>query len=167
MLYIENKQSNLDQIFSIIGENYAKKEEVPNYREQLNGIAKYAGILETVRSDQFYPSLFDKASYLLIQINKGHFFSNGNKRLSLMTALIFIVINDYWFIGEREQYFQKVMELFPTFDRFDHDPNFKPYEFGLYNLSIIIAANNEYEPDFDLLKNKVNDFLKTFLLDLK
>ncbi len=164
MLYIEDTQSNLQAIFAIIEGNFSKKEEVPNYLEQVEGLSKYRSALEAIKSS-FYQDFFDKCAFLLIHINKGHFFSNGNKRLSLVTTCIFIAINDFWFKEcTKEKYLERMKDLFPDFKDFYSDDNFKPYEFALYNLSIIIADNHLYETNFDTLKAKIKSFLGESLI---
>ncbi len=41
-----------------------------------------------------YPTLSDKAAFIFYEINKGHIFPNGNKRLSVAFLLFFLIIND-------------------------------------------------------------------------
>jgi len=72
---------HLDPIFAFVAERYGRQEEVHEYRDNADGIAKLLGVLERARMDTYYPDLLDKATHLLIEINEGHFFSNGNKRL--------------------------------------------------------------------------------------
>jgi prophage maintenance system killer protein len=91
MIYIE--ESDLEIIFSIIDKFYSRREEVPNYRNDKHGLSQLIGVLERVKMD-YYPLLEDKVSYLFIQVNKGHFFSNGNKRLALVLAVGFLLFND-------------------------------------------------------------------------
>lgn len=159
MVYLEPK--DLRTLFKIISQYYCRKEEVPQYDAEQLGMNKLLGVLSGIKSD-LYPSILDKATYLLISVNKGHFFSNGNKRLSLVVAIAFLIVNDMFFKGDFESYKSKLQELFPKFVDFIDD-EFKPVEFGFYNLSIIIADNHSYEPDFDRLKTKVRDFLEYFV----
>ncbi len=42
-----------------------------------------------------YPSIEDKAAAIFYHINKGHIFPNGNKRLSIACAVVFLGINEY------------------------------------------------------------------------
>ena len=65
---------HLDSIFSFVAERYGRQEEVPVYRNNLDGIAKLLGVLERARMSVYYPTLLDKATHLLLSINKGHFF---------------------------------------------------------------------------------------------
>ncbi|MEK6882228.1 MAG: type II toxin-antitoxin system death-on-curing family toxin, partial [Nanoarchaeota archaeon] len=96
------------------------------------GIEKLLGVLQGVQMDEFYKDLFDKAAYLLVQINKGHFFSNGNKRLALVMLMGFININDYHIKNlPKEDYKNKIKSLFPKFDDFQDFNDFSPEEFGI------------------------------------
>lgn len=43
-----------------------------------------------------YPTLSEKAAILWYSINKNHPFSNGNKRISTASVLVFVSINNHW-----------------------------------------------------------------------
>lgn len=45
-----------------------------------------------------YPSIYEKAAILMIQLIKKHPFHNANKRTALMSALVFLRINGYSFV---------------------------------------------------------------------
>ncbi len=161
-----HEQSDLEAIFKIVADHYARAEEVPQYAEEQVGVEKLLGVFDGVRSGTFYPSLEDKAAYLLLQVNKGHFFSNGNKRLALVVAVAFVVINDMVVLDtSKDEYRERLRGLFPQFDRFEDQPDFTSDEFALYNLSIIIADSHKYVgvAGFEELKEKVKNF---FVLSL-
>ncbi len=42
-----------------------------------------------------YPSVFKKAAMLLYFLTKGHCFVDGNKRLGIMSAMVFLDLNHY------------------------------------------------------------------------
>ena len=42
-----------------------------------------------------YPGLFEKAAMLLYFLAKGHCFPDGNKRVAIMAAIVFLDINGY------------------------------------------------------------------------
>lgn len=166
MLYHEKEDLGL--IFGIVSNHYARAEEVPQYFEEKNGVEKLLAVFDGVKSDTFYPTLEDKAAYLLLQVNKGHFFSNGNKRLALVVAVAFVAINDKILVDStKEEYTTRLKSLFPLFDTFDDQADFKPDEFALYNLSIIIADSHKYvgNAGFDELKEKVKIFFVSSLVD--
>ena len=93
MTFLYFSKEDLENAFREVETHYTKHEEVPDYRCETVGLGKLFGVLEKVQMDTFYPSLFDKATYLFISINKGHFFSNGNKRLALVVGLGFLALN--------------------------------------------------------------------------
>lgn len=156
--YIEEK--NLPIIFKVVYEYYVKAEEVPVYTDFKSGILNLVGVLNGVRAD-FYPSVTHKAAYLFVQINKGHFFPNGNKRLALVVALVFSLLNGYSTVNYTKEEYRKVISvLFPAFQDFSDFPDLSPSEFALYNLSIIVADSHKYTPVFDELKSSVESFFR-------
>lgn len=159
MLYIG--KDDLEIIFGIIAEHYTNQEEIPNYSSEEAGIEKLLGVYERVKMNH-YTTLIDKVVYLFIQINKGHFFSNGNKRLALVSSIGFLFLNEKEVKQLTREEFKKILiSLFPLCesDIEDHE-EFNSGEFALYNLSIIVADSHKYLPegDFNMLKQKVSDF---------
>lgn len=76
------------------------------------GIDKFQGLdglrddsrakVESILAQQYpsfgidrYPSLFEKAAMLLYFLAKGHCFPDGNKRVAIMAAVVFLEINGY------------------------------------------------------------------------
>ena len=157
MVYLDSQ--TIEVVFDVIAEFYSAKEEIPDYRNE-PGLPKLLSVLQGVQQD-FYPTLTDKAAYLMVQINKGHFFSNGNKRLALVCATVFLVVNKKHFEDtfDRNRYRTLFTELFPKFTEIEDYPDFLPKEFGLYNLSILIADSHKYVDSFDELKTNVCKFL--------
>ena len=164
MFYLETE--NLSVLFELVRKYYGRNEEVPAYESYKDDIAKLSGVLSGVKSDTFYPSLAQKAAYLFLQVNKGHFFPNGNKRFALVTAISFININDYR-IKELtfDEYQFLIRKLFPRYERFQSFPDFFPEEFALYNLSIIVAESHKYVDNFEELKKSVEAFFEYALIE--
>jgi len=169
VFYVELE--SLEIVFGLIYNFYSKGETTPTYTFETLGMDKLSGVLVGVREDTYYPSVFDKAAYLLLQINTGHFFSNGNKRLALVTTKIFLGINkirlktDIWGKKQLNEMskieYKKLLEiLFPKFVNFEDQENFTSADFGYYNISIIIADYHKYVEDFDSLKIKTRYFLE-------
>src|SRR3989344_1281686 len=94
MGYLYFTKESLGSAFREVETHYTKHEEVPRYKDETPGMGKLLGVLEKAQMDMFYTSLLDKATYIFIAINKGHFFSNGNKRLALVIALGFLALNE-------------------------------------------------------------------------
>lgn len=137
-----------------------ENDPLPNYLENTIGISYVESWLEKIKTS-YYPRFPDKAAALIININIGHFFENGNKRLSLVTFLFFILNNGYDFNSYKKDAFRKKLnKLFPQYKEYVDKREFGPIESAYYNLSIIIADHKRYVASHDELKNKVKDFIK-------
>ncbi len=151
---------HLDTIFTFVAERYGRQEEVPVYRDNQEGVAKLLGVLERARMDTYYPTLLDKATHLLLSINKGHFFSNGNKRLALVVTTTFLTINGKHLEENLKGSYRELLEsLFPEHRECSDFPEFTATDFATYNLSIIIADSGTYAIEYDSLKKRVHSFL--------
>ncbi|WP_288226055.1 type II toxin-antitoxin system death-on-curing family toxin [uncultured Enterococcus sp.] len=80
--------------------------------------------------EEVYPSIYEKAAILMIQLIKKHPFHNANNRTTLMSALVFLRINGYSFV-------------LPQQDEVD--------------LVVYIAT---FSGDFDQLKDDVSEVIK-------
>ncbi len=151
---------DLIEIIDLIkGLDYEHQEEVPNYDEEQGGIDKYFSLIERSRSNQYYPDIFSKASFLFININS-HYFSNGNKRLAVTSTIFFLEKNNYTYNElSKDVYYKILNELFTDAILVDFE-EFSPINFALYNLAIITASINKQEIDFDDLKCKVSSFFE-------
>jgi prophage maintenance system killer protein len=160
MLYLD--PSDLPAIVDVISRYYVRQEEVPDYMNEPMGIEQLFGVFQRVHSD-YYQTLIDKVVYLFIQINKGHFFSNGNKRLALVVALGFLFFNDKRLTPLTKEEFRLLLSsVFLGCDKYlEDDPTFTADDFALYNLSIIVADSHKYvDPvdGFEDLKERVQMF---------
>lgn len=118
------------------------------------------GVLERARMDAYYPTLLDKATHVLLSINKGHFFSNGNKRLALVATTAFLGINGADLQQRSKAEYRALLEsLFPEHAEHADFPIFTSTDFATYNLSIIIAESGTYGIEYDELKKRVSAFL--------
>ena len=152
---------HLEGVFGTIQKNFSRQEEVPDYLSLTPGIERLSGVLQGVQMDTYYPTLHDKAAYLLVQINAGHFFPNGNKRLALVTTGFFLDINGHMLKHAEKQGYHTIVEgLFPEFTAFEDYPEFIGIDYGTYNISIIIAESRKMEIPFDSLKLRVRSFLE-------
>lgn len=66
----------------------------------LSGIRDRRGIesiLEFIQNDDYYPDFVSKISFLVYRFCTGHFFMDGNKRVSLTLGVYFLHKNEhYW-----------------------------------------------------------------------
>ena len=58
-----------------------------------------------------YPDIFQKAAMLMYFFIKGHCFIDGNKRLGIQSAIIFLMLNGYEDHLDDDEGYQKVMEI--------------------------------------------------------
>lgn len=123
--------------------------------------------MKQAEQNTYYPTLLDKAVYLLIGINKGHFFSNGNKRIALTITVTFLTLN-YLILkeGSKEWYKKYLQQLFPEFSKWEDFSDFNSTDFATYNLSIIIADSGVYGITHDDLKARVRLFFEGSLTQL-
>lgn len=149
----------------IISELDRKEDPVASYLDEKKGFDGLAGCLERIKL-QYYPRFIDKAACLYLCINKGHFFSNGNKRLALVTLIAFIIENGYRFNPyDKDKYQRKLKELFPDFSEFIYYSDFNSIEFAYYNLSIVVADSKNYVSNFEELKARTKIFLTFSISD--
>ena len=154
----------------LIAQHYSREEEIPDYQAEEAGCENLNGVLERVRMEH-YPTLIEKVGYFFIQINKGHFFSNGNKRLALVCAIGLLIFNDKEVNHDltKNDYERILLDIFPNCaECLEDHADFNSAEFALYNLSIIVADSHKYVPEengFDMLKNKVTQFFNRSVVD--
>ena len=148
----------LDLIFEFVSQRYSRIEEVPQYHGE-PGFEKFCGVLTQVQSDTYYPTLLDKAAYLLVNINKGHFFSNGNKRLALVVTTVFLVMNDLQLKAESKEWYRTILgNLFPEYKDWEDFEDFTSTDFATYHLSIMIADSGTFNIEHEELKGRVTSF---------
>lgn len=63
----------------------------------IRDLGQLESILEHIQYDLYYPNFEDKLTHLFFAINKGHTFSDGNKRSSIALASYFMEINGFDF----------------------------------------------------------------------
>lgn len=65
------------------------------------GVRDEGGIrstLDFVQDDLYYPSIADKAAYLMYSLCKGHYFADCNKRISITLTANFFLKNGYMYL---------------------------------------------------------------------
>lgn len=68
---------------------------------------------------EFYPDIFAKAAVLMDGLTRNHAFIDGNKRISISTAVLFLQANSYRLTAtnpELEQFAMYVTTLKPSVD---------------------------------------------------
>lgn len=78
----------------------------------MSGIREFGGlkkILDFMQDDNYYPQLEDKLTYLVFGLCTGHYFADGNKRISLVAGAHFLLKNGRSWAGFN---FLKYMEAY-------------------------------------------------------
>ena len=99
---------------------YLTKDELLQYYEDtivqsgggMSGIRDLGGLektLDFVQNDGYYPELEDKLVYLVYGLCTGHYFADGNKRISLVAGAHFLLKNGRSWAGFN---FLKYMEAY-------------------------------------------------------
>ncbi len=68
----------------------------------MSGVLEQKGIekiLDFVRNDVYYPTIEDKLTYLVFAFCTGHYFADGNKRISLVIGAHFLIKNRQGWAG--------------------------------------------------------------------
>lgn len=145
-------------IFPYIYEQLSGEEPSAQYELESNGLAELDKVLHLVQSDTFYPTIADKAAYLLCSIAGSQYFSNGNKRLGVMVLTQFIILNKIKILILSRKEYQALLKRF--FSRHTWESNSTIIEnepLFLYNLAIIIGDRNRWGQNitFDTLKKTI------------
>lgn len=56
--------------------------------------------IEQIQDDLYYPEFEDKLTHLLWVANKSHGFIDGNKRIAITAASMFLLMNGYMFVAK-------------------------------------------------------------------
>lgn len=56
-------------------------------------------VLDFIRNDEYYPSFEEKLTYLVYGLCHGHYFGDGNKRISLVAGAHFLIRNHRGWAG--------------------------------------------------------------------
>lgn len=90
---------------------YLTKEDILEYQRDIineiggtHGTRDESGIdrmIDFIQNDLYYPTLTDKITYLVFGLCSGHFFNDGNKRISIVAAAHFLIKNKKLWAGAR------------------------------------------------------------------
>lgn len=94
--------------FNFARDNLSFDEPIPEYETRDNSLLESAlGSPQQMFGGRLlYPSLVKQGAILFYSIIKNHPFRNGNKRIAVISLLVFLSLNHKWVsINERELYF--------------------------------------------------------------
>jgi len=90
---------------------YLTKEDILEYHNDIineiggsHGVRDEGGIeciVDFIQNDLYYPTLADKVTYLVFGLCSGHYFMDGNKRISIVAAAHFLIKNKKFCAGAR------------------------------------------------------------------
>ena len=90
---------------------YLTKEDILEYHNDIineiggsHGVREEGGIeriVDFIQNDLYYPTLVDKLTYLVFGLCSGHYFMDGNKRISIVAAAHFLIKNKKLWAGAR------------------------------------------------------------------
>lgn len=136
-------------------------EQAPDYASETNGVKELKKVLELVQQE-YYPTFEAKAAYIVCSIAASQYFSNGNKRLSVVVLLMFLMKNNMLVFNNYNYLKSLLSKKFPK-HAWEDDPKMdRPHSLFLYNLAIILGDRNRWNsPDFSKLKEDVADMFKS------
>lgn len=99
-VYLTEKQ--IEKINALAIQRYSPKEQIQTVSPSaLNMIVNLPE--QFVFSKPFYPTIFDNATILFVQLIKKHVFANANKRTAFFVLVKFLQLNGYHFTVSVEE----------------------------------------------------------------
>ncbi|WP_270597229.1 type II toxin-antitoxin system death-on-curing family toxin [Enterococcus asini] len=74
---------------------------------------------QEVFGEELYPTIYDKASILAINLAKRHPFQNGNKRTALVSMITFLMMNGYTTSFTQEEAVRFILNITTSNQEFD------------------------------------------------
>jgi prophage maintenance system killer protein len=147
--------------FPYIQSELTAVEPAPAYEADAQGMAELKKVLDFSAQD-YYPSFEEKAAYLITSIAASQYFSNGNKRLAVVTLLMFLTINDVGVVVDSPMVFERLLKvIFPKCE-WEENGNIKEaHALFLYNLAIVLGDRPKWEKeDFADTRERVSRLFK-------
>ncbi|MEX2007842.1 MAG: type II toxin-antitoxin system death-on-curing family toxin [Candidatus Levyibacteriota bacterium] len=123
--------------FNLTRQLMAFNEPIPDYSTRDNPLLESSLASPRLAFEFSEASLEEQASILFYSLIKNHPFKNGNKRIAVMSLLIFLSLNNKW------------LEISPSF---------------LYRIAVLVAESSPNEREFVLKENK--EIFEEFIVDL-
>ena len=99
-VYLTEKQ--IEKINALVIQRYSPKEQIQTVSPSaLNMIVNLPE--QFVFGKPLYPTIFDKATILFVQLIKKHVFANANKRTAFFVLVKFLQLNGYHFFVSVEE----------------------------------------------------------------
>ncbi|MHA8110402.1 type II toxin-antitoxin system death-on-curing family toxin [Lactobacillaceae bacterium Melli_B4] len=91
MIYLT--KDDIIHIHQNIMDDYSNHEGHVQYEQGLDLVIEQPKMV--LYGHELYPTLFDKAAYMLQKVTKKHIFDDGNKRTAYHVAYLFLALNNY------------------------------------------------------------------------
>lgn len=149
-------------VFRFIHEAMSHDEPALDYEYERNGMAQLETLLFFMSQDKLYPTLEEKAAYLMCSIAGSQHFSNGNKRLSVMLLLAFLGLNNVGIVDFNKNELQAVLKIyFPKHVWQSSTVIDEPHALFLYNIAIAIGDPHVWNvQNFEQLKILISKIFK-------
>ncbi len=146
----------IEQGFPYIQRHLTSTETVPDYIFETRGMQELGKVLTLMKTD-YYPSFFDKASYVICSIAASQYFSNGNKRLSIVALLLFLMANDVEVLNLTQNDFKGLLGgIFPLSIWEENHSIPDDHRLFLYNLAVSLGDRKKWGiNDFGIMRQNV------------
>ncbi len=145
--------------FGFIHDRLTEIEPAPDYEKEKTGMEQLEKVLTLVRSDEYYPTFWDKAAYLITSIAASQYFSNGNKRLAIVVLLTFLSKNNIELLAA--DLYTALLQAFPDMHWEENMNIDHPHALFLYNLAIVLGNRSVWGTnDFGILRTKVAEMFR-------
>ncbi len=145
------------ELFPVIHREMTDAESAADYVHEPEGMQQLEKVLSFVQNDQYYSNFAQKAAYLLCSVAGSQYFSNGNKRLSIILLLKILGLNDTAIKDfGHDGYHALLNQTFPMSNWEDNSNISDAHALFLYNLAIVIGDRTVWGTnDFAAMRERV------------
>jgi prophage maintenance system killer protein len=164
MIQYLTEQMMRDQGIPFIQRQLTDDEPAPQYEQEAVGMSELRKVLDFAQQDLYYPTFEEKAAYLISSIAASQYFSNGNKRLSVVTLLLFLSENKVIIEEDSEESYKNILAtIFPRYV-WEHNSRIKSsHALFLYNLAAVLGDRTKWETnDFGRVRDDVATMFRHF-----
>jgi death-on-curing protein len=102
--------------FDFTREQLSFDEPIPDYSTRDNALLEstLVSVKQTFGGKLLYPTLIEQSSMLFYSLIKNHLFKNGNKRIAVMSLLVFLALNKKWLSISPQDFYKLAIEIAGT-----------------------------------------------------
>lgn len=144
-------------VFPYIHRFLSTGEAAPDYEREESAMLELTKVLALVQDDTYYPSIVEKAAYLISGLAGSQYFSNGNKRLGVTTLLTFFALNRAELLDRPAEGYRELLRSNFPLHVWEENLNIGgAHSLFLYNLAIVIGDRSQWGvDDFGGLRQRV------------